>query len=47
MSGWRVLIGMVGTLMLGQPVTAQDYLRGAELYADVARFASFGSHFAR
>jgi hypothetical protein len=44
MSGWRVLIGMVGILMLGQPGTAQDYLRGAELYADVARFASFGSH---
>jgi hypothetical protein len=44
MSGWRILIGMVGTLMLGQPGTAQDYLKGAELYADVARFASFGSH---
>ncbi len=44
MSGWRVLIGMVVTLMLGQPGTAKDFLAGAELYADVARYASFGLH---
>lgn len=44
MSRWRVLIGMVGALMLEQPSAAQDYLTGAKLYADVARYASFGSH---
>jgi len=44
MSGWRVLIGMVATLMLGQAGAAEDFLGGAKLYADVARYAAFGSH---
>jgi hypothetical protein len=44
MSGWRVLIGMVATMMLGQARAAEDFLTGARLYADVAKFASFGSH---
>jgi hypothetical protein len=44
MSGWRVLFGMVVTLMLGQAGAAEDFLGGAKLYADVARYASFGSH---
>lgn len=30
--------------MLGQAATAQDFLSGARLYNDVARYASFGSH---
>ena len=44
MPGWRVLIGMVVTLVLGQAATAQEFLSGAKLYNDVARYASFGSH---
>lgn len=44
MPTWRVLVAMVTTLMLGQPGTAKDFLDGANLYADVARYASFGSH---
>ena len=38
------LIGTMLTLTFGQPCAAEDYLTGASLYADVARFASFGSH---
>jgi hypothetical protein len=44
MWGWRVLIGTVATLALEQPGTAKDFLAGANLYADVAHYASFGSH---
>jgi hypothetical protein len=45
MPGWRVLIGMgVTTLLLGQAAMAKDFLAGADLYRDVARYASFGSH---
>src|SRR4051812_23689954 len=44
MSGWRILIGIMGTLMLGQANAAEDFLDGARLYADVARYAAFGSH---
>jgi hypothetical protein len=44
MWAWRVLIGTVVTLALEQPGTAKDFLAGADLYADVARYASFGSH---
>ena len=44
MPGWRVLIGMMVTSVLGQPATAQDFLSGATLYDDVARYASFSSH---
>ncbi|MGY2904434.1 hypothetical protein [Bradyrhizobium sp. URHC0002] len=45
MSAWRVLIGMVVVLMTaGQVSAAEDFLTGPRLYADVARYASFGSH---
>ncbi|MEH2562561.1 hypothetical protein [Bradyrhizobium sp. AZCC 2289] len=44
MSGWRVLFTMVVTLTLGQADAAEDFLGGAKLYADVARYAAFGSH---
>ena len=45
MPGCRVLIGMgVTTLLLGQAAMARDFLAGADLYRDVARYASFGSH---
>jgi hypothetical protein len=32
------------TLMLGQAGAAEDFLAGTKLYADVARYAAFGSH---
>jgi hypothetical protein len=44
MSGWRVLFAMLVILMTGQTCAAEDFLGGAKLYADVARYASFGSH---
>src|SRR5580692_10585397 len=44
MPGWRVLIGMVVISVLGQAAMAQEFLAGANLYNDVARYASFGSH---
>jgi hypothetical protein len=44
MRGWRVLIGMVVISVLGQAAMAQEFLSGARLYNDVARYASFGSH---
>jgi hypothetical protein len=45
MPGWRVLIGTVVMLALGQSgAGAEDFLAGTNLYADVARYASFGSH---
>jgi hypothetical protein len=44
MSGWRVLFGMMVTLMLGPAGAAEDFLAGSKLYADVARYAAFGSH---
>ncbi len=45
MPGWRVLTGMAVTLMLGPAgAGAEDFLAGTKLYADVARYASFGSH---
>src|SRR5260370_25599447 len=44
MPNWCVLIGVVVTSVLGQPATAKDFLAGANLYNDVARYASFGSH---
>src|SRR5580704_16837285 len=44
MLGLRVLLAVVVTLVLGQPVAAKDFLAGASLYTDVARYASFGSH---
>jgi hypothetical protein len=44
MSGWRILIGIMMTLTLGPASAAEDFLAGERLYADVARYASFGSH---
>jgi len=45
MQAWGVLIGMVVTMALGQTsAAAEDFLAGPRLYADVARYASFGSH---
>src|SRR5712675_73850 len=44
MSGRRVLLAMLVTMMLGQAGAAEDFLAGPKLYADVARYASFGSH---
>jgi hypothetical protein len=41
---WCVLIGMVMTMLFGQPGMAKDFLAGASLYADVERYAAFGSH---
>jgi hypothetical protein len=29
---------------MSRPVAAQDYLSGANLYRDVAQYASFGTH---
>jgi hypothetical protein len=42
--GLRVLVAMVVTLVLGQAAMARDFLAGENLYSDVARYASFGSH---
>ena len=44
MSGWRILFGMMVTMMLGPASATEDFLAGSKLYADVARYASFGSH---
>lgn len=44
MSRWCVLIAIVMILMSGKPSAAEDFLTGTRLYADVARYASFGSH---
>ena len=45
MIGWRAIIAtIVMTLGLGRPGMADDYLSGASLYKDVARFAWFGTH---
>ena len=44
MPGWRVLIGMVMALAFERAAAAEDFLAGANLYNDVARYASFGSH---
>ena len=44
MSGRRVLLAMMVTMMLGQASAAEDFLAGTRLYADVARYAAFGSH---
>jgi hypothetical protein len=43
MGRWRVLIGTVAALMLEQSAAGEDFLTGARLYDDVARYASFGS----
>ena len=42
---WRLLVGIVVTMALGPTgARAEDFLAGPRLYADVARYASFGSH---
>jgi hypothetical protein len=43
MPKWCVLIGMVVILAFERPGAAQDFLTGARLYNDVAKYASFGS----
>jgi hypothetical protein len=40
----RLFIAMMATLMVAQSAAAKDVLSGASLYADVARYASFGLH---
>jgi hypothetical protein len=35
---------MLVTMMLGQAGAAEDFLAGTKLYADVVRYAAFGSH---
>ncbi|MFB9269108.1 hypothetical protein ACFFWD_39380 [Bradyrhizobium erythrophlei] len=44
MPGWRVFMAMVAILMLDHSAAAEDFLSGPNLYADVARYASFGLH---
>jgi hypothetical protein len=44
MSGWRILFATMVTMMSGPASAAEDFLGGERLYADVARYASFGSH---
>ena len=44
MTGWRAIIAMFVILGLVRPVMADDFLSGAALYRDVARYASFGMH---
>ena len=44
MLGLRVLIGMALISVFGQSAAAEDFLAGAKLYSDVARYASFGAH---
>jgi hypothetical protein len=44
MSGWRILFAMMVTLMPGPASATEDFLAGERLYADVVRYASFGSH---
>ena len=44
MSGWRILFAMMVTMMSGPASAAEDFLAGDRLYADVVRYASFGSH---
>jgi hypothetical protein len=44
MSGWRILFAMMVTMMFGPAGATEDFLAGERLYADVARYASFGSH---
>jgi hypothetical protein len=44
MRGWRGLIAMVAVMTLEHPAAAEDFLSGTNLYADVARYASFGLH---
>jgi hypothetical protein len=40
----RILLGMAAISMLGNPATAEDFLGGDKLYADVGHYASFGLH---
>jgi hypothetical protein len=44
MSGRRVLLATLVTMTRGQAGAAEDFLAGPKLYADVARYAAFGSH---
>lgn len=44
MPGWRVLIAMVTAMTLEHAAAAENFLSGANLYRDVARYAAFGLH---
>lgn len=44
MIGWRIIVAAIGSLGLVQSAMADDFLSGASLYRDVARYASFGTH---
>jgi hypothetical protein len=44
MSRWRAPFTILAILMAGQTCAAEDFLGGAKLYADVARYAAFGTH---
>ena len=43
MWGWRLVVVMAAALM-SDSAKAEDFLAGARLYDDVARYASFGTH---
>jgi hypothetical protein len=40
----RICMALAAVAMTGGPAIAEDFLAGARLYADVARYASFGMH---
>src|ERR1700759_5447854 len=40
----RICMALAAAMMSAQSVAAEDFLNGARLYADVARYASFGIH---
>jgi hypothetical protein len=40
----RLCLALAAVLMSAPPAAAEDFLAGARLYADVARYASFGTH---
>jgi hypothetical protein len=42
MRGWRICIVLAA--LMSTPVAAEDFLSGVNLYKDVARYASFGTH---
>src|SRR5689334_17533860 len=44
MPGRRILFATMVIMMVGPASAVEDFLTGTKLYADVARFASFGSH---
>jgi hypothetical protein len=43
MQAWRICIALAAGMM-STPVVAEDFLSGVNLYKDVGRYASFGTH---